>query len=240
MGNFTKEYSNLGFYLNQLSKTKAKNYYNRSDLLQITKHQKLLCLSNQFYCLIKLPYFKEIFFSPNTSKILGICSSDISFLQFIELIQPKDQNDVLETYVNIFDKVSKTDKHIKSLDCLSTINFSLKHSSNQYLNILQQTCIYRLQQNTNESHLLFLFSDITPLHIYDSISIEDRVANRKALNLFTKRELEIIHLLSKGKSSFEIATDLKISKNTVDTHRRNMLYKSELSNTAEIISYTYS
>ncbi len=213
---------------------------NNRVMKNFSKNHKLLCLSNQFYCLIKLPLCKEIYFSPNTSVILGICSSHISLQNFIELIQPKDQNAVIETYVNIFNKITKSKQNIRLLDCLATINFRIKHSSNQYLNILQQTCIYKLQQNTNELHLLFLFSDITPLHIYNSSSRESKVTNPKAVNLFTQRELEIIHLLSKGKSSLEIATLLKISKNTVDTHRRNMLVKSELSNTAEIIAYTYS
>lgn len=42
---------------------------------------------------------------------------------------------------------------------------------------------------------------------------------------FTKRELEILSHISEGLSSKQIANRLFISKNTVDTHRRNILKK---------------
>ncbi|WP_028980421.1 LuxR C-terminal-related transcriptional regulator [Sporocytophaga myxococcoides] len=54
---------------------------------------------------------------------------------------------------------------------------------------------------------------------------------------FTKRELEILQLLSKGKSSYDVAALLSISEHTVFNHRKNMLEKSEKKNTAELISF---
>jgi two-component system, NarL family, nitrate/nitrite response regulator NarL len=52
---------------------------------------------------------------------------------------------------------------------------------------------------------------------------------------FSDRELEILRLLAKGKSSFEIAEDLFITLNTVKTHRRNMLRKLNASNTSQLL-----
>ncbi len=54
--------------------------------------------------------------------------------------------------------------------------------------------------------------------------------------LMTDREIEIIQLLIQGKTSKEIAAELFISKNTVDTHRRNILEKANLGSTPELIS----
>lgn len=51
----------------------------------------------------------------------------------------------------------------------------------------------------------------------------------------TPREKEILTLLIDGKLSKEIGSILKISKQTVDTHRKNMLHKKNLSNTGELI-----
>lgn len=53
---------------------------------------------------------------------------------------------------------------------------------------------------------------------------------------FTIREKEILKLLIEGKLSKEISTILNISKQTVDTHRKNMLHKKHLGNTNELIS----
>jgi DNA-binding CsgD family transcriptional regulator/PAS domain-containing protein len=54
---------------------------------------------------------------------------------------------------------------------------------------------------------------------------------------FTKRELEILQLLSQGQSSYDIAALLSISEHTVFNHRKNMLEKAEKKNTAELISF---
>ena len=53
----------------------------------------------------------------------------------------------------------------------------------------------------------------------------------------TDREIEIVKLLMKGKSSGEIGELLFISKNTVDTHRRNILEKTGLKTTAELHNF---
>lgn len=51
----------------------------------------------------------------------------------------------------------------------------------------------------------------------------------------TKRELEVLELLSRGFSSIEIAENLFISRNTVDFHRRQLLKKTMSKNIAELI-----
>jgi DNA-binding NarL/FixJ family response regulator len=51
----------------------------------------------------------------------------------------------------------------------------------------------------------------------------------------TKRESEIIALLSQGKSSKQISDILNISKNTVDNHRQNLLKKFDVTSSAELV-----
>lgn len=56
----------------------------------------------------------------------------------------------------------------------------------------------------------------------------------------SKRELEILKLLAKGKSSKIIAGELKISINTVNNHRKNMLLKASCNNIAELVNFAMS
>lgn len=51
------------------------------------------------------------------------------------------------------------------------------------------------------------------------------------------RESEVINLLAEGYNSNEIAEKLFISKNTVDTHRKNLLNKTGSKNVAELIGW---
>lgn len=55
----------------------------------------------------------------------------------------------------------------------------------------------------------------------------------------TQRELEILQLISIGLTSQDIATKLFISKNTVETHRKNMLAKLNVNNTAALLKIAY-
>lgn len=55
----------------------------------------------------------------------------------------------------------------------------------------------------------------------------------------TTREREIIRLITQGCTSQEIAEKLFISYFTVGKHRKNILRKLELKNTAELVSYAH-
>lgn len=54
---------------------------------------------------------------------------------------------------------------------------------------------------------------------------------------FTKRELEIVRLISQGENSKDIGKILFISNHTVDTYRRRILEKTDCKNAAELILY---
>jgi len=56
----------------------------------------------------------------------------------------------------------------------------------------------------------------------------------------TKREKEILQLLSKEYTNDRIAGCLNISYRTVETHRKNMMQKTGASNLAGLLRYAYS
>jgi two-component system, NarL family, response regulator NreC len=56
-------------------------------------------------------------------------------------------------------------------------------------------------------------------------------------DLLTDREKEILQLLAEGKSNKDIAADLSLSTNTVETHRTRIMQKLDLHSVAEIILY---
>ena len=57
------------------------------------------------------------------------------------------------------------------------------------------------------------------------------------LALLTERELEVLKLIGQHKTAHEIADELNISKHTVDTHRKNILEKTGLHKTSELVVY---
>jgi DNA-binding NarL/FixJ family response regulator len=59
------------------------------------------------------------------------------------------------------------------------------------------------------------------------------------INKLTTREVEIIKLLVKGKTSIEVAEELFISPATVQTHRKNIFNKLNVKKVSELIQQAY-
>ena len=58
-----------------------------------------------------------------------------------------------------------------------------------------------------------------------------------ALSPLTQREIEVLQLIVSEKTNGEIAEELHISIRTVDTHRRSLLQKLKVKNTAGLVRY---
>lgn len=57
------------------------------------------------------------------------------------------------------------------------------------------------------------------------------------LERLTDREREVLQLIAEGKTNKEIAVALSLSVNTVETHRKHLMEKLDLHNTAELVRF---
>ena len=55
------------------------------------------------------------------------------------------------------------------------------------------------------------------------------------LPILTRREKEILELIAEGYTSLQVAGKIFLSQFTVDTHRKNLLAKLNVKNTASLI-----
>ena len=58
--------------------------------------------------------------------------------------------------------------------------------------------------------------------------------------IITKREMEVLRLVSEGMKAHEIAKELFLSPYTVNDHRRNIMEKLDAKNVANMISISFS
>lgn len=81
------------------------------------------------------------------------------------------------------------------------------------------------------------FSSQVSATLVDQLVKGKKPPERKAGVPLTRREIEVLRLIAEEYSNPEIADKLFISIRTVDTHRRNLLEKLGVKNTAGLVKY---
>lgn len=81
------------------------------------------------------------------------------------------------------------------------------------------------------------FSEELLFSILNNMRDSNKTETESPDSEISKREMEILYHVCKGKSNQEIADELFISKRTVDKHRANLLSKTGCRNTAALVMY---
>lgn len=83
---------------------------------------------------------------------------------------------------------------------------------------------------------IYLSSRIADIVINDYINLA-RNADSSAFAILSAREREVLQLLAEGKSTKEIASQLKVSAKTIESHRKQVMDKLNLHSVAELTKY---
>jgi len=83
----------------------------------------------------------------------------------------------------------------------------------------------------------YLSPDIARGVVDGYVELSSSTSEKPAFMLLTDREREVLQQLAEGKSTKEIADDLRVSVKTVETHRRNIMEKLNLHSVAELTKY---
>jgi DNA-binding NarL/FixJ family response regulator len=82
----------------------------------------------------------------------------------------------------------------------------------------------------------FLCSDIA-LELLQKVLHPEVAADTKKIDGLSYRELEVLRLIAEGLTNNAIAEKLFVSRRTVETHRQNILEKTQVKNTAALVKY---
>jgi DNA-binding NarL/FixJ family response regulator len=98
-------------------------------------------------------------------------------------------------------------------------------------------------KNASSSEIVFGIQEALNGQISFSKEVKEIIARPSATDLkkiptLTKREKQILKMISDGKTSVEIGAELFLSPFTVDTHRRNLMQKFEVKNVVTLIKIT--
>lgn len=226
----------------------------------VTYLANAFCPGPHWYYVIDSPTLTFDFVSSSTQDLFGIPSKDMTIPRFMDRLHPDDVEmfvrgeDVVAHFLRNCIDPSKITKY-KICYC-----FRLRTKDQGYRLFLMQTLtmkttsegsllkVFGVQTDithitsTNNRKLSFIGLDGEPswleLDVFDDRLFDDYkpYAFPASSMPYTKRELEVIRQLGSGLSTGQIARTLHISAQTVHTHRKNVLRKSGLQNTAALVA----
>ena len=95
---------------------------------------------------------------------------------------------------------------------------------------------YILKNSSLQTVLMAIRSVARNEPFFDNAIIAKDETSKEAIK-FSSREKEILRLIAEGKSTQEIADALEIGKSTVDTHRKNLIKKLDITGRTELIRF---
>jgi hypothetical protein len=242
------EYNNYNLFLKFIETYLPKGFkdIDRNDPL-ILQLETMTEVNNQFFYIADVIEMKVHFTSKRSSLMIGISPEDLTFYHFMEATHPDDIQRLNLGRAKVVKMAQDLFIAEKGHSVLCT-NIRMRVPSGECSDFLIQCYLFYTTIPYKTVFFLKIHTNIDwhkkikhGYHYYtgDDLSYlrypDDEMLMKG--NIFSDREFEIIRLIELGLSSEEIAKNLFISVNTVNTHRRNMLEKSGKASMSDLIYY---
>lgn len=180
-------------------------------------------------------------------QLLGEAATEEQLLEMIKSFEP---NVVLIDFaakdfsIDVFAKVHRINPKIKFVAITGeqsgmTIVNALRAGVTSYI---KKDCdVHEIVESIRETHKggRFFCGQILETIRKEAINVEDLDIVELSCEpvVISERELEVIKLIAEGYTNIEIAEQLFLSPHTVNTHRKNIMQKLGVNNTAAIVMY---
>jgi PAS domain S-box-containing protein len=160
------------------------------------------------------------FVNERCAKIFGLSCNEILTLRFNELISDNDKDYVLEIIDRCFNKIQNT----------IHVTFHIHHKRGKNILVEMSAGIINYKgtdsligniEECTETQNKLLFSD----------------EKDKNAEILSKKELKVLTMICQGLSNSEIARILERSRRTIETHRANIMNKTDVKNAADLVMY---
>jgi DNA-binding CsgD family transcriptional regulator len=178
----------------------------------------------------KIPVWINDYFN----KKMGYTNEDVrkaTAESFLELFHPVSQKQLLRK-LRSFELIGSDDS--KTL-------YELKTKNKQWIYLLACS---RVCKRTKEGKIKYLIGYAVEVdrnelrhHLHRMKDLDNTCYNMNLINKLSVRELDIVKLIAKGMTDKEIAQFLNISIHTTKTHRKRIISKLGLKNSAMLVKF---
>ncbi len=171
----------------------------------------------------------------NGYEVLEICEHEQVDIVIMDINMP------LMDGIQTSKKLSKTHPQVKIL------GLSMYNDKDYITDILKAGARGYVLKNTGKDSLMNAIATLQSGSTYLSEEVSKTLLSSfmksqtgdQLIEKLSDREREVLDCIASGLTTHEIADKLFISKNTVETHRKNLLYKLKAKNTAELVNNAY-
>jgi len=144
-----------------------------------------------------------------------------------------------------FNSISELSEIRKLAPCIGVLVITDNQSADDIIKVLDCGITNYILKSCEEQELIEAFNATMSSRKYFSSQVLDVLLEKKniirnvhAINgRITLSEIEIVKLITQGLTTKQIAAQKKLSYHTINTHRKNIFRKLEISNTSELIMY---
>jgi len=194
-----------------------------------------------------------LFMAHGFARVLGYPDHEMDFASVFDYIHPDDAAAVT-AIVEPAVKQAIQESRIVPFASVMSVDYHIRNANGTYIKILRQVTALEIEPLTGRMiSTLSICKDISNIKQSNVIGwqgfgpgiehmdMSDLVGSHpNVLYRPSPRELEILALIALGKSSKLIAAELDIRVHTVNTHRKDLLQRTGLKNTAQIIRQAHN
>jgi DNA-binding NarL/FixJ family response regulator len=154
---------------------------------------------------------------------------------------------IMDINMPLMDGIQTSRELSKRHPAIKILGLSMYNDRDYISDILKAGALGYVLKNTGKENLLKAISTLQSGSNYLSEEVSKTLLSSfiknvqydQAMEKLSDREKEVLECIASGLTTHEIGDKLFISKNTVETHRKNLLYKLKARNTAELINNAY-
>jgi DNA-binding CsgD family transcriptional regulator len=208
----------------------------------------VFCVGEYYHYLFNIRTMEFDYVSPEMSEVLGYPLDLLSTPFFLNLIHEEDVPYFVSFEQQVVDFFNPMEKE-KIGRYKVRYDYRVKKANGEYIRILHQMLTIIPDKTGMFENTFCVHTDITylkkegiPMLSFiglkgepSYVDVGDKSIYSSASNSLSQREKEIVILLTEGYTSKQIGNKLFISTDTVSTHRKNILRKTGIASTAELV-----
>ena len=242
-----KLHQKLEYFFPDDAKIDDKKYLEKSGLINLLNNQQ-----GNVTFLIDVKHLRVIQVRGSVLKYTGYSPAEFGdnvLLKFMSMFVPKQRSFMSDFVTWILSIEKNVPLEFKSRQFISAWGMRLFHKDGRSIRCYIDIIPIEFNAQNNPTVLMMSFQEVSHLvkgedycirgifgeddkKIFVYYSKEDRTIDSE---IISEREREVLQYISQGLDTKQIAGELKISTNTVDNHRRNMLARTGMRDTTALI-----